>query len=251
MSTCTVVVPCYNESARLDSEAFAAFAQRAGVRLLFVDDGSTDGTLEMLTRLAQRCPAHMRVHSLARNSGKAEAVRLGLLEACAERPDYVAFWDADLATPLDEVLEFMQLLDRRRDIEMVFGARVGLLGRSIRRHMARHYLGRVFATAASLVLGIPIYDTQCGAKMFRVSDHIVDQLREPFVGGWIFDVEMIARDIKARRGTSLPRTESVIYEYPLPVWRDVAGSKIKLRDWFVVGVNLGRIYSKYIGFRRG
>ena len=251
MSTCTVVIPCYNESLRLDREAFADFARRTGVRLLFVDDGSTDDTRPVLTALAQRCPGNARVHAMPANSGKAEAVRQGLLGACAERPTYVAFWDADLATPLDEVLEFMQLLDSRPDIEMVFGARVGLLGRSIQRHMARHYLGRVFATAASVVLGIAIYDTQCGAKMFRVSDRFVQQLREPFIGGWIFDVEMIAREISTRRGTDLPRTETIIYEYPLPVWRDVAGSKIKLRDWFVVGVNLGRIYFKYIGFRRG
>ena len=250
MSTCTVVVPCYNESARLDNEAFVAFAQRTGVRLLFVDDGSTDDTLQILTRLAQRCPNQMRVHALTRNSGKAEAVRLGLLDACADGSTYVAFWDADLATPLDEVVAFLQLLDSRPDIDMVFGARVGLLGRSIRRRMARHYAGRVFATAASLVLGIAVYDTQCGAKMFRVSDRFVEQLREPFIGGWIFDVEMIARDVRARRGTGLPRTESVIYEYPLPVWRDVAGSKIKVRDWLVVGANLGRIYFKYFGLRR-
>ena len=182
--------------------------------------------------------------------GKAEAVRLGLLEACRARPTYVAFWDADLATPLEDVVPFIELLDARPDIEMVFGSRVNLLGRDVHRRLLRHYVGRVFATAAAFVLGIGIYDTQCGAKMFRVSDRFVQQLQEPFIGGWVFDVEMIAREIRSRRGTDLPHTATIIYEFPLTVWRDVAGSKIKARDWFVVGANLGRIYFKYMWRRR-
>jgi dolichyl-phosphate beta-glucosyltransferase len=251
MSTCTVVVPCFNEAARLDVKAFAAFTGRTDAQFLFVDDGSTDDTARVLRQLEALCPSRIRVHALPSNVGKAEAVRLGLLEACRSRPTYVAFWDADLATPLDDIVPFIQLLDARSDIEMVFGSRVNLLGRAVHRSLLRHYIGRVFATAAAAVLGIGIYDTQCGAKMFRVSDRFVEQLREPFIGGWIFDVEMIARDITARRGTSLPPTATVIYEFPLTVWRDVAGSKIKLRDWFVVGGNLGRIYFKYMWPLRG
>jgi glycosyltransferase involved in cell wall biosynthesis len=251
MSTCTVVVPCYNEAARLDAKAFVDFAGRAAARFLFVDDGSNDDTLRLLRKLETVCPARIRVHALPSNVGKAEAVRAGLLEACRSRPTYVAFWDADLATPLDDIVQFIQLLDSRPDIEMVFGSRVNLLGRSVHRRLVRHYVGRVFATAAAFVLGIGIYDTQCGAKMFRVGDRFVQQLQEPFIGGWIFDVEMIAREVNARRGTDLPRTATIIYEFPLTVWRDVAGSKIKLRDWFVVGANLGRIYFRYMWRRRG
>jgi dolichyl-phosphate beta-glucosyltransferase len=246
MSTCTVVVPCFNEAARLDVKTFAAYTACADAQLLFVDDGSTDDTLGVLRELESLCPTRIRVHALPSNVGKAEAVRLGLLEACRSGPSYVAFWDADLATPLEDVAAFTQLLDSRPDIEMVFGSRVNLLGRSVHRRLLRHYVGRVFATAAAFVLGIGIYDTQCGAKMFRVSDEFIAQLQEPFIGGWIFDVEMIARHINARRGTVLPPTSTIIYEFPLTVWRDVAGSKIKLRDWFVVGANLGRIYFKYM-----
>jgi len=246
MSTCTVVVPCFNEAARLDVNAFADFVHRTDVQFLFVDDGSRDHTLGVLKELEAVCPARIHVHALASNVGKAEAVRRGLLEACRSRPSYVAFWDADLATPLDDIVPFTQLLDARPDIEMVFGSRVNLLGREVHRALLRHYVGRVFATAAAAVLGIGIYDTQCGAKMFRVSDRFVAQLQEPFIGGWIFDVEMIAREIRSRRGTNLAPTATIIYEFPLTVWRDVAGSKIKLRDWFVVGGNLGRIYFKYM-----
>jgi glycosyltransferase involved in cell wall biosynthesis len=213
---------------------------------LFVNDGSKDATLEVLDTLRRSAPERISVLPLPQNVGKAEAVRRGMLEACASKPAYVGFWDADLATPLEEIPVFVGLLDARPDIEMVFGSRVHLLGRSVRRKLSRHYLGRIFATVAAFALGIGIYDTQCGAKLFRVSDGFTDRLGEPFIGGWIFDVEIIAREVRARRGTNKPPVSSIIYEHPLPVWRDVAGSKIAALDWLTVGANLGRIYIKYL-----
>ena len=245
MSSCIVVVPCYNEAYRLDTGTFAAFTRQTDVRLLFVDDGSTDATRTVLEQLKEQHPDRIDVLSLEKNSGKAEAVRAGLIHACGQGPDYTGFWDADLATPLDEVLAFRQILDERPEIEMVFGSRVKLLGRSVDRRATRHYLGRVFATAAAAVLGIAVYDTQCGAKLFRVTPGFVERLREPFIGGWIFDVELIAREIQARRRGALAPVTQVIFEYPLMRWREVSGSKIKTTDWFKVSVTLGRIWVKY------
>lgn len=248
MSNCTVVIPCYNEASRLDVRAFETFAEQSDVNLLLVDDGSRDGTRAILNALEHSHAKNIRIHVLERNVGKAEAVRTGLLEACrfSPPPTYVGFWDADLATPLQDIQAFRQLLDSRPDIEMVFGSRVNLLGRSVHRRLIRHYIGRVFATAAAFALGLGVYDTQCGAKLFRVSEGFVQRLQDPFIGGWIFDVEMIAREIRARRGTSLPPADQIIYEFPLSTWRDVSGSKIRAMDWIRVGVSLGRIYFKYM-----
>ena len=241
------MIPCFNEAKRLDVAAFRDFASaNHDVRLLLVDDGSTDGTLEILEELGQMNPGQLLVHALPRNVGKAEAVRNGLLAASSMGPRYVGFWDADLATPLEDIPVFARLLDERPNIEMVFGSRVNLLGRNVHRNLARHYIGRAFATAAALTLGVGVYDTQCGAKVFRVSDGFVSRLQKPFIGGWIFDVEMIAREAQARRNGELPPVRSIIYEYPLMVWRDVAGSKLRLRDWFVVGGSLVRIYWRYM-----
>src|SRR6478752_2733844 len=100
-STCTIVIPCYNEAARLDHPAFSRFVlANKDVDFLFVDDGSTDSTRQTLESLRESRPDQFRVLGLERNFGKAEAVRHGLLAACERKPDYVGFWDADLATPL-------------------------------------------------------------------------------------------------------------------------------------------------------
>jgi len=167
---------------------------------LFVDDGSTDGTLQVLENLRRSDPDSFSVCSLPRNVGKAEAVRRGLLRALEEGADYVGYWDAYLATPLEATVSFRALLDSRLDIDMVFGTRVSLLGRSIERNPLRHYLGRLFATAASLALGVGLYDTQCGAKLFRASPEVAALFQTPFRTNWIFDVEILARLIAGRRG---------------------------------------------------
>lgn len=243
-----LVVPCYNEEARLDLEAFRAFAaSAAATRLILVNDGSQDGTLEILTKLKEQYPDQVEVLSLPQNSGKAEAVRQGVNYALALEPTpaYVAYWDADLATPLDAVQEFREVFDRNPQLLMVIGSRVKLLGRSIQRKAARHYLGRVFATAASMLLRLPVYDTQCGAKMFRVIPITRALFAQPFRAGWIFDVELLARLIELRSQFQLPPAEKLIYECPLQQWRDVAGSKIRLRHWFKAIWEFGAIARRY------
>ena len=212
-----IVVPCYNEALRLDPLPFREFAlEHPDLRFLFVNDGSTDGTRQLVDALHQAAPDRFLVCHLAQNSGKAEAVRQGVLRAFAEGPTYVGFWDADLATPLEGISAFCSILDTRMDIDMVVGSRVRLLGHSVMRSPLRHYLGRVFATAASLVLGVGIYDTQCGAKLFRASAEFCSLFQAPFRTRWVFDVEFLARLIVVRRETNQPPIDETVYEFPLP-----------------------------------
>lgn len=250
MSTATIVIPCYNEERRLSASAIDAFfAIQHSHRLLLVDDGSTDGTLVLLESLRQVHPERIAVLPLVENQGKAEAVRRGMLAALAPPeaapPDCVGFWDADLATPLEAIGAFTQVLDTRPELMMVFGARVGLLGRRIERSLKRHYLGRLFATAVSLVLKLPVYDTQCGAKLFRHTPAVAALFDEPFASRWIFDVELLARWQSLARSGAAPPAETCIYEYPLDTWRDVAGSKLRGRDMLRAAVELAAIYWRY------
>src|SRR5262249_50747242 len=107
----------------------------------------------------------------------------------------------------------------------------------------RHYLGRVFATAASLVLALPIYDTQCGAKLMRSSPPMRALFALPFCSRWIFDVELLARYL-ASFGT-----QRGLYELPLRRWTDVGDSRVRARDFVRAGVDMAAIYRDY-GIRR-
>ena len=239
VSRVTIVVPCFDEEHRLDVAAFQSCRE---ADFCFVNDCSRDGTLGVLQSLAATDPSRFRVINLEKNRGKAEAVRAGIADALSRNINYVGFWDADLATPLSELPRFIELLDTRPEIHLVMGARVRLLGRSISRRPGRHYFGRAGATLSSSSLGIAVYDTQCGAKLFRASDMMRDIFSTAFLSRWIFDVEIIARLIQ-RMGRDA--AAGAIYELPLVVWRDVTGSKVKSRDYFRGLRDLWRIHRAY------
>lgn len=247
MNKTIIVIPCYNEAERLPVEQFKTFCDRhADIHFLFVNDGSKDSTLEILQELAQLNPDCFSVLDLQPNQGKAEAVRAGILAALQQPPIYIGYWDADLATPLGEIPRFIDLLDRNHQYELLFGARVKLLGRSVKRSAARHYLGRIFATVASTVLALGIYDTQCGAKLFRASPSLKELFSEPFITSWVFDVEIIARLIRSRRGKDIPQAEFVICEVPLQEWYDIPGSKVKPYDFLKAMAEMIQIYWHYL-----
>jgi glycosyltransferase involved in cell wall biosynthesis len=245
-----VVVPCYNEAQRLDIERFREFiAGHDDVRIVFVDDGSRDNTREILTQLCKGWEGRAGILARERNRGKAAAVRAGVEYAlrCFD-PKIVGYWDADLATPLNALDQFLEVLQARSDVLMVFGARVKLLGRHVERRAIRHYLGRVFATAVSTILRLPIYDTQCGAKLFRVDAAARAAFAEPFLSKWVFDVEILARYLRFFKHDNRKLAQA-IYEYPLERWVDVAGSKVHPGDFLKAFVDVARIRRKYFGRR--
>lgn len=241
-----IVVPCFNEESRLDRAAFEHFLETddGGVELLFVNDGSTDRTLDVLRDFERRFPGRVQVIDQQPNQGKAEAVRVGMLRALAAGVDYAGYFDADLATPLEAINDFVYVLDKNPGVDFVIGARVALLGRTIERHALRHYLGRVFATAASLVLSLPVYDTQCGAKLLRSEPAVGRLFEQRFGSRWIFDVELIARylvQVGKRDG---------LFELPVLRWRDVGESKVKPRDFVRAISEMAEIHRAYFPRRR-
>jgi len=248
MSRTLVVVPCYNEAERMDRSAFVDFAgAHPDIHFLTVNDGSRDRTGELLEELAAAHPTSFTALQLAQNSGKAEAVRQGVVHALEQMsPDFVAYWDADLATPLDAILDFRSVLEKRGEIVLVMGSRIALMGRAIERQTTRHYLGRISATLASIALRLRVYDTQCGAKMFRATEEVRAVFSEKFATRWIFDIEILARMINWRKRSGAPQIEQAIVEYPLMQWRDVRGSNIKARDYLRSFRELFTIRRRYL-----
>jgi dolichyl-phosphate beta-glucosyltransferase len=238
-----IVVPCYNEELRLPADQFLGFLCQSQVCFVFVDDGSRDRTIQRLEQMRAGHQDRVFVLRLPENRGKAEAVRAGLNFALEKDAEFAGFWDADLATPLDAIPQFLTVLASRPELDMVFGSRVKLLGRKVHRKTSRHYLGRVFATVVSSMLRLPIYDTQCGAKIFRVGPRTRGLFAEPFGSRWVFDVEILARYI-GELG-SPERAALGIYEFPLDVWEDVGGSKIRPFDFLAAFRDIALIYRKY------
>ena len=227
-----IVVPAYNEAARLDLGAFAgAIAAEPGLEVIFVNDGSTDDRADLLDAFVDSHGSQARVLHLAENQGKAEAVRQGLLRALesvandetSQEDHWVGYWDADLAAPLNQIQD---LIDHGRQVkaDAVLGSRTRLLGRDINRSKLRHFVGRVFATVASVYLRVRIYDTQCGAKIFRAGAPIRNAVAQPFRSRWIFDVELIER---------LLSNGATIVEFPLQAWSAVADSRLGASAYFL------------------
>ena len=211
-----------------------------------MDDGSTDDTIALIIPLLADQPKRFRLVRLGTNAGKAEAVRQGMLLALEDDPDAVGFWDADLSTPLSQIPLFLQVLARQPSVELVMGSRVRMLGREIRRRPERHYLGRVAATLISLALDLAVYDTQCGAKLFRVTPSVKSVWTEPFASRWLFDVEILFRFLHAfPSGDVREKAKEALYELPLDEWRDVKGSKVRAQHYARALWDLGTLWRRY------
>jgi glycosyltransferase involved in cell wall biosynthesis len=235
----TIVIPCFNERARFSQEQLRRLVHTASTRVVLVDDGSTDGTWEMLQALCRQFPGRTSPLRLAHNSGKAEAVRRGMLAALADGCDVVGYLDADFATPADEMVRLVRTL-QESSAEVALASRVGLLGTRIERRMPRHYLGRVFATFASLILDLRVYDTQCGAKAFRASPLLRNAISEPFHARWAFDVELIGR-LLAGSGSLAGLSAKDFIEMPLRSWTDMGGSQLTPMHYPLLAWELVRI----------
>jgi dolichyl-phosphate beta-glucosyltransferase len=225
----TFVVPCFEEEKRLPRDELKRLLNEStDLTLLFVDDGSRDGTRNALEALRLEVPDRVRVLGLTQNRGKGEAVRIGMRHALLGDADCVGYFDADMATSTKDLRRLMSEI-RDPSVAAVLGSRVQLMGHVIQRSTYRHYAGRGFATAASLLLAQPFYDTQCGAKLFRRSPLLEAMLDEPFLTRWLFDVELLGRLLTGTE-TLAPVVPTALRELPLRNWRDVPGSKIGARD---------------------
>ena len=237
-----LIIPCFNEAERLNVDSYRQFSlKHPDVELLFVNDGSTDATAQVIASLAESNPSRISCLHLPQNRGKAEAVRHGVLKAVNTNTQMIGYWDADLATPLSALLQFAQCINEDPLRKMVCGARVQRMGAKIQRHWYRHYPGRIIATIVSIILDLPFYDTQCGAKLF--DNALARQLfEEPFISPWLFDVELIARIVVLYGKQDASR---MIFELPLECWIDRGNSKIAFNYLPKIPFELFKIFQKY------
>lgn len=160
----SVVIPAYNEESRLPDtlkRVAAYFHEQAyPVEILVVDDGSSDGTAQVVCEFAQHHPEARLIRNEHR--GKGYAVRSGVLNATGE---YILVCDADLATPIEEEQKLAPYL--QDGYAVAIASREGLGSRRIGEPAYRHLMGRVFNFITRTVAVGGFNDTQCGFKLFR------------------------------------------------------------------------------------
>lgn len=244
-SNTVLLVPCYNEANRLAVTAFTSFlVTHPHITVVFVNDGSTDSTIATLECIQQQVGTRqVKILPLLQNGGKAEAIRQGMHLVMSgsfqtqHQPSLIGYMDADLATPLVEIQRLIDIALRREDVTLVVGSRMTLKGHQVVRTPMRKILGRVFATAVSLTLGIGLRDTQCGAKIFRNGEYLRTLFGERFSDRWLFDIEILTR-LRASYAAE-------VYECPLEEWRDVGGSRLRMRDFMVAPWKLCKLTYHY------
>ena len=237
-----VVIPCYNEEKRLKSASLLEFIDKnAGYHLCFVNDGSTDNTLEVLNNLRVGRENSISIFNCVKNGGKAEAVRQGL-KYMANMPDldYVGFLDADLSTDLQDFDDLVNTLETS-DFKIVNGSRISRMGANITKESARKLISMTINLIICKILGMPFRDTQCGAKIMR-KELISVAFNRPFYTKWLFDVEVFMR-MKIYYGKQ--NVQKFICEQPLKRWIHEDGSKLSMKDSMKIGIQLIEIYLKY------
>ena len=215
----SLVIPAFNESRRIPATLVAVRAylsrQPFPSELVVVDDGSRDGTAEVVRRAARRFPAGVAVRMVqhARQLGKGAAVRSGCLAA---RGRYVAYTDADLAVPVEEVGRVLAAL--RHGCELAIGTRIQPDGSDMRasQPLLRRLGGAGFTAMRRRLAVAEILDTQCPLKAFR-SEVVPHLFRAQRLRGWSFDAEILY--LAEQRGLR-------ICQVPV-VWRHVTGSNLR------------------------
>ena len=236
-----LIIPCYNEASRFPVNRFVSFLKKKNAAsIYFVNDGSSDNTDSVLEDLRIKFPKHVRVINREKNEGKAAAVRLGMNNALRNNKfDSFAFLDADLSTSIEECILLSEKITKK--ISFVFGSRIKKLDNKIQRKAHRFIIGRVIATFISKMLRLPIYDSQCGCKIFS-REWATLIFSEVFLTRWLFDVEIFYRLINHFGRTKI---QTKILEVPLSAWIDSENSKVSLFYGIKVWFDLLKIYRYY------
>lgn len=184
----TVIIPVYNETQRISLTCdkitdFIALHPR--YCFLFVNDGSTDDTLDIIRKKAKSAlPGRIKYISLEKNMGKGAAVKKGVEHASTE---YLCFMDGDLAYSLEQLITLSEALENG---DMVIGSRT--LGSEDQENIPplRRLLGWGFNRLIRLIMRMPYKDTQAGIKGFR-TEAAKKIFSKQIINGFAFDVELI------------------------------------------------------------
>lgn len=231
-----LVVPVYNESSRWNYNYWRQI-QSAGFSLFFVNDGSSDNTSQILAAVEGSI-----ILNLPKNLGKAEAVRIGMLHAANSEAGFhcIGFLDADGAFDISEVISIADRASHFFDLGFmaVWTSRVKLSGRQIERAAVRHVIGRIISSLLTSAYRPFPYDSQCGFKLYKCDQNLIDSLAFESKTRWFFELEHFVNYFFS--------TNQIlnVWEEPLHSWSEIPGSKIYSLGSFRILRELMVIYSK-------
>jgi dolichyl-phosphate beta-glucosyltransferase len=185
----SIVIPAYNESARLGATLAKVLAYVHGqgwdAEVIVVNDGSRDNTAGIVRDFAAKEPILHLVENPG-NRGKGYSVRNGMLHS---RGQIVIFSDADLSSPIEEAPKLLRALEAGADIAI--GSRwLRAETQTQRQPLHRQLFGRIFNLLLRLTLGLKFKDTQCGFKAFRRNSvDVIFPLQK--IERWGFDPEIL------------------------------------------------------------
>ncbi len=222
-----LVVPCHNEQNRINEDYFKEISGIAGIKLVFVNDGSTDNTAKIIQNFGWI--GKSEVYNLESNVGKANAIHQGMLSSLEKnhKAQWIGFLDADGAFDQATIRKILAVALAKNcdDAEAIYSSRVRLLGHRIMRNDFRHYASRLVITFLGINWKSIPYDSQSGFKIYRNTK----EFREAISGArfktrWFFDIEFhIHLSLKYGR-------DIIGWEEPVMGWHDVKDSKINFLE---------------------
>lgn len=231
-----LLIPIYNEEKRLNLDLLKDF--HSSCDLCFLDDGSTDGTSELIQKFID---THSKATILksARNQGKGNILNWGynLLKSTGklQKYDYIGYWDADLSVPFENLQEMLKFLRQNKNVSALFGSRRITNVTVVQHNFFRRFLSAGYSYFSKLILGHPLKDSKCGAKIFtREAASIA--FGGMFINSWIFDLEIFFR---------LKQAGLMVDEFPLLRWNYMRGSKLTFSDIFIAFMGLFQLKIRY------
>tara|TARA_B100000035_G_C20989028_1_gene549306 strand:- start:283 stop:1011 length:729 start_codon:yes stop_codon:yes gene_type:complete len=232
ISSISIIFPCYNEAERLkhtfkDIEKFQKKKIFNNFEIIFINDGSSDNTLEILKNYKNKntkMQRKMKIVSYQQNKGKGYALKKGVKIA---RFDWILTLDADISVSITQLNNWIKHRQIKREASIYFGSR-NLKGSNIKFKMYRKLVGLIFIKIIKIFFNIDLLDTQCGFKLYKkdIAKKLFANLK---MLDFTHDIEIVL--ISKKKGFR-------IMELPVN-WIHKKGSKISIfKDSFEMFVSL-------------
>ena len=244
-----MIVPCYNESMRISLDYWNQIIEATDtIDWIFVNDGSSDDTPKLLSQISGGL--RTTVLNLPHNKGKAEALRIGFLEATAREYEIIGLIDADGSFEKQEVIALCQKFQNKHEwnssqqsYDAIFMSRNSLLNGVESVSLLRKFSGFVVSSFNSAVWRELPKDTQCGFKFFNFSNTPKSTILKPFSNSWFFEIEFL---IRLREIKHLPL---FINEVPLNFCKHIEGSKTDKSNTLNSVQQIFSTFFKLVSFR--